>query len=91
MDTVCLILQGDMGLNASIGRIEKVLETRPLPVADPLLGGCEMELAWGFQSKGEVDLLVHLGKGSLERELVSALHNACNAQVSLAPLFCVSL
>lgn len=80
-----------MGLNGSAGRIEKVLETKPLPMAGPPLRGCEMELAWGFLSKGEVALLVHLGKGFMERELVSVLHNAHNAQRSLAHFFCVSL
>lgn len=55
------------------------------------LRGCEMELAWGFQSKGEVALLVHLGKGFMEREFLSVLHNTHNAQGSLDPFFCVSL
>ena len=53
------------------------------------LRGCEMELAWGFQSKGEVALLVHLGKGFMEREFLSVLHNTHNAQGSLDPLLCV--
>ena len=79
-----------MGLNGSAERIGKVLETKPLPVAGAPLGGCEMAaLAWGFQSKGEAVLLVHLGKGFTERELVSVLHNAHNAQGSLAHLICV--
>lgn len=65
---MCLILQRDRRLNGSPDSIGKVLETRPLPMADLPLGGCEMQLAWGFQSKGEVALLVGMGKGSMRRE-----------------------
>lgn len=68
LSTVCLILPGTVRLNGSAGRIGKALEMRSLPVAEPPLGSCETELAWGFQSKGEVVLLVCLGKGSKGRE-----------------------
>lgn len=31
---------------------ESTEKTRPLPATDPVLGSCERQLAWGFQSRG---------------------------------------